>query len=85
MLILSIITVYVIGCILAFAKMTAIDYEILETYKDELPIESFEPEPWYRDISNLTCVLALSWISFLLMIVMSSEKKYGLKFNYKGL
>lgn len=83
-IILSIIF-YLIGVILAFGKMTAIDYELLETYKDEVPIESFEVLPWYRDIENLICVLALSWISFLLMIMMSNERKYSLKFNYKGL
>lgn len=87
MILILYITLYIVGSIFTFGKMTAIDYEQLEITKKNHIIGDIDFTPWYKHNSILTIIIYLgcSWLSYSFLILFFSEKKYFLKFNYKNL
>lgn len=78
---------YILGAIITFGRMTAIDYQQIEEVIEETIIGEVEITPWYKH--NPWYVLPIyllgSWIAFAYLQVFYYEKKYFLKFNYKTL
>lgn len=81
------IIIYLLGVIATFGKACAADYEQIEKVIEEHVIGEIEIIPWYRsnNIGTIIIYLGCSWLSFIYMLIYFTERKYFLKYNYKGL